>query len=195
MLAIAAVSPRALTAAELDLARQTVDLLLERGATSHKTTIAYILSHNVDDSEREYCFTRLAKLFNDPDEKARSSVSQAFLQMSAADLLERRDWLSKYAQSPALSHGLHDFSEYLLEHGSADVTLTLNLITGVLDSPHDGDEIRWFDGRNFIQFVLRVDTDPTCDASVKKHSVDLFDRLMERYGDLAESILAEWDRR
>src|SRR5207237_45791 len=102
--------------------------------------------------------------------------------------------LSTLNHRPSLMGFMISVSTFL-EHGSADVTLTLNLITGVLDSPHDGDEIRWFDGRNFIQFVLRVDTDPTCDARVKKHSVDLFDRLMERYGDLAESILAEWDRR
>lgn len=195
LLAIAAVSPRALTPEELDLARNAVDLLLESGNTSHKTAIAYILSANVDDSEREYCFTRLAKLFNDPDEKARSSVSQAFRQMSDADLIERGGWLSEYAKSPALPHGLHDFSEYLLEHGGSDVPRTLNLITAALDNQHGGDEKRWFDGRNFIQFVLRVDTDPTCDPEVKRRAMDIFDRLMEQYGDLAESILAEWDRR
>ena len=195
LLAIATVSPRALTLEELDLARTAVDLLLERGFTSHKTAIAHILSHNVDDSEREYCFTRLAKLFNDPDEKAGSSVSQAFCQMTGVDLIQRGDWISEYAKSPALAHGLHDFSEYLLEHGSADVTRTLNLITIALDNQHGGDDKRWFDGRNFIQFVLRVDTDPTCDLDVKRQAMDVFDRLMEQYGDLAESILAEWDRR
>jgi hypothetical protein len=195
LLAIAAVSPRALTPEELDLARKAVDLLLERGSTSHKTAIAYILSWNIDDSERAFCFTQLAKLFDDPDEKARSSVAQAFHQMTGADLIERGEWLSDYAKSPALPHGLHAFSEYLLEHGSADVTRTLNMINVALDNQHGGDEKRWFDGRTFIQFVLRVDTDPTCGLDVKQQAMDVFDRLMEQYGDLAESILAEWDRR
>jgi hypothetical protein len=195
LLAIATVSPRALTPEELELARNAVDLLLERGSASHTIAIAHILSHNVDDSERKYCFTRLAKLFHDPDEKARSSVSQAFGQMTGVDLIERGDWIWEYAKSPALAHGLHDFSEYLLEHGSADATRTLDLITIALDNQHGGDEKRWFDGRNFIQFILRVDTDPTCDLDVKRNAMDVFDRLMEQYGDLAESILAEWDRR
>lgn len=195
LLSIAAISPRALTAEELELARQAVDLLLERGRTPHKTSIAYILSYNVDDEERDYCFSRLAKLFNDSDEKARSSVSQAFRQMNGSDLINRADWLTEFARSPALPNGLHHFSDYLLEHGSADITRTLNLITDALDNPHDADNKRWFDGRSFIQFVLRVDTDPTCNAVVQKHAMDVFDRLMEQYGDLAESILAEWDRR
>ena len=43
---------------------------------------------------------------------------------------------------------------------------------------------------NFIQFVLRVDNNPTCDLAGKRQAMDVFDRLMEQYGDLAESILS-----
>jgi hypothetical protein len=195
LLTVAAVSPRALEPDELDSARAAVDHLLESGTPTHKAAVGRILAYNVDESEREYCFGRLARLFNDPDEKVRSGISQAFRQMRAVDLVERADWLADYAKSRALTQGLHDFSQYLLEYGGSDVTLTLNLITAALDNPHSKNEKRWYDRRDFIQFVLRADTDPMCGPDVKRRAMDVFDRLMEEYGELAESILAEWDRR
>jgi hypothetical protein len=195
LIAVAAISPRALTTEELEFARGVVDMLIERGHEPHKTAIAHVLARNVDDSEADYCFDRLLPLTSDPDEKVRGAVSQVFDEMTAAQFITRFEWLQAYVASPALPRGLHQFGDYLMERGGVDASRGLTLITAALDNTSDPDQHRWFDGRDFIQFALRVDTDPTYDTTVKRAAMDIFDRLMERYGDFAESILEQWDRR
>lgn len=164
LIAVAAISPRALTGEELELARAVVDTLIERGQQPHKTAIARVLGRNVGDSEADYCFERLLPLMRDPDEKVRGAISQVFDEMTADQLISRFEWLQAYVASPALPRGLHEFGDYLIEHGGIDASRGLSLITAALDNAFDPDEHRWFDGRDFIQFVLRVDTDPRTTA-------------------------------
>ena len=195
LIAVAAISPRALTADELLLARGVVDALIARNQPRHKIPLAGILAYNVDDLEADFCFDRLARLFDDTDPKVRRSVAHAFYKLSGADLGTRADWLAKYVASPALSAGLREFAEYILNHGEADIERALDLVVAALQNKHPDEQRRWFDGRDFIRFVLSVDNDPTLDSTIKRRAMDVFDGLMRQYGDLAESMLSEWDRR
>lgn len=195
LIAVAAISPRALTPEELSLARGAVDALVARNAPRHKISLARIFANNADDLEADFCFDRLARLFDDTDAKVRGSVAHALTRMSGTDLRSRAGWLAKYAASPALPAGLRQFAEYILNHGDADVERALALIVISLDNKYPDEQTRWFDGRDFIRFVLGVDNDPTLDSTIKRRAMDVFDSLMRQYGDLAESMLSEWDRR
>jgi hypothetical protein len=125
----------------------------------------------------------------------RTGIAQIFARMTAVHLLARREWLTAYAASPSLPAGLREFAEYLLNHGVPHVETALDLIRIALANDYPDEQKRWFDGRDFIRFVLSVDNDPTIDPSLKRRVMDVFDQLMERYGTLAESMLTEWDRR
>jgi uncharacterized protein (DUF2267 family) len=195
LIAVAAISPRALTSDELSLARGVIDALIARNLPKHKIALARILANNVDDLEADFCFERLARLFDDTDPKVRGVVGHAFSRMTGYDLETRGAWLTTYAASPALSAGLREFAEYILNYGEANITRSLELIVAAIENRHPDEQTRWFDGRDFIRFVLAVDNDPTLDSTTKRRAMDVFDRLMEQYGDLAETILSEWDRR
>jgi hypothetical protein len=195
LMALAAISPLALSNEELALARGVVAALLERDLPHHKPAITRILAHNVDDREADYCFNQLSRLFADPDPKVRAGIAQVFGRMTETHLLARREWLTAYAASPSLPAGIREFAEYLLNHGVSHVETALDLVHIALANDHPDEQKHWFDGRDFIRFVLSVDNDPTIDPTFKRRAMDVFDQLMERYGTLAESMLTEWDRR
>jgi hypothetical protein len=196
LIAVAAISPLALTANELELVRGTVDMLLSKGSQVQKTTLAHVLAYNVDAPDAaDYCFDQVCKVLSDPDAEVRQEVAVAFEQMSGFHIVERFDFLSEFARSPALAQCLRRFADYLLDHGMAAPDQSLALIEETLENTHPGEEARWFSGEEFIRLVLRMDTDPASAPALRKRAMDVFDQLMERYGDLADSILNEWDRR
>lgn len=196
LIALAAISPAALTAEELSLARDAVDMLLEKGSQAHKKTLAHVLAYNVDAPDAaDYCFDQVRRVFSDPDAKVREEVSVAFDQMSEADIAERFDFLSEFTRSPALAQCLRRFARYLLDHGMAATDQSLTLIEQSLQNAHHDGDARWFDGEEFIRLVLRMETDPTSGPALRTRAIDVFDQLMERYGDFADEVLNEWDRR
>lgn len=195
LIVIAAITPSALSNDELALVRGVVTALLERDLPHHKPAMTRILAHNVDDREADYCFEQLSRLFPDPDARVRAGIAEVFGRMTATHLLARREWLTAYAESPSLPSGIREFAEYLLNHGASHVETALDLIHMALANDHPDEQRHWFDGRDFIRFVLSVDNDPTIAPALKRRAMDVFDQLMEQYGTLAESMLTEWDRR
>jgi hypothetical protein len=196
LMTLAAISPAALTAEELTWARGVVAMLADNGSQAQKKTVGHILAYNVDAPDAaDYCFEQVRWALSDTDAKVREEVAVAFDQMSGPDIAERFDFLSEFTRSPALAQCLRRFADYLLEHGMAAPDQSLMLIEQSLDNAHQGDDARWFSGEEFIRLVLRMDTHPTSAPALRTRAMDVFDRLMERYGDFADTVLNEWDRR
>jgi hypothetical protein len=71
----------------------------------------------------------------------------------------------------------------------------LSLIGAALDSDNEpGKNNRHFDGEELIRVVLQVYADPLSTQQIRQSSVDVFDKLMNRYSGWAYRILEEWDR-
>jgi hypothetical protein len=195
LITIAAISPKALTDSELAAARKVVERLIAEGHSPHRQSLARVLAYNVASLEADYCFVQLRKLLEEDDPKVQHLVATAFEQMSMRDITRRFAFLSEFTRSAAMANGLRLFANYLLEHGMTDPERALTLIEQSLENNHPGDGSRWFDGEQFIRLVLRIDTHPLSPETLRRRAMDVFDRLMERYGDLADSVLDEWDRR
>jgi hypothetical protein len=84
-------------------------------------------------------------------------------------------------------------TDYLLDHGMAAPDQSLTLIEQSLANAYLGDDARWFSGDEFIRLVLRMNTGPTSVSTLRNRAMDVFDRLMERHGDFADTVLNEWE--
>jgi hypothetical protein len=90
---------------------------------------------------------------------------------------------------------MQELAQYLWEHGLLEPTTTLSLIRTALDNPHEpGERHSHFNGEELIRVVLRIYADPGSTDAVRRSSMDVFDKLMERYAGWAYQILEEWDR-
>lgn len=110
-------------------------------------------------------------------------------------VVTRPAFLSAFAASRAARAGVHDFAEYLWEHGVVDPASSLSAVEALLANRHADDRHAGFGGgEDLVRFVLRVYTDPGAEPGVRDRAMASFDRLMEQFAGYALVALAEWDR-
>lgn len=194
LIAVGAVSPNALTEQELSMARELLTEIVV-GPAMQRDAAADVLAHNVDTPVAEFCWQLLIKLVDDTDKNVRIAVSQVFERMVDRDLVQRSSFLYQYARSATLGEGIRSFSEFLFTHGMTAPDLALDLVEAALQNNQQGEEGKWYDGADLIRVVLRIDASTLTEELTKKRAMDTFDKLMEKYGNFADRVLAEWDRR
>jgi hypothetical protein len=189
---IAAVSPAAVTGADLKSARKLVVTILASRDNRSRAAVTRVLARNIDSPAASYSFDTLATLLCDTSDEVRKNIAEVFRDDVASSLVARRGFLSRYASSPAIVEAQHALEDFLLEHLAHDAVFGLDLIERALPmldtavSPRFGDDL--------IRYVLRVLTSPLLDGVFERRAMDVFDALDERYGYMTSHLLAEWDR-
>lgn len=190
--AIAAVSPVAVTGADLEAARELVGTILDSHDNKARAAVTRVLARNIDGPAADYCVEHLTALLSDASEDVRKNIAEVFSDDVARSLVARRDFLVAYAESPAIVDAQHAWEDFLLEHLGHDPMFGLDLIERALplldraESPRFGDDL--------VRYVLRVLTSPLVDGAAERRAMDLFDALDERYGRMSANLLSEWDQ-
>lgn len=136
------------------------------------------------------------QFLQDEDAAVQRIVGSVFRDLRGEHIFSQRAFIEQFAASPALHASLHEFSEFLWEHGLLDPAWALSVVGAALDNaPPEAERPRFGGGAEFIRLVLRVHTDTTAENSVRAEAMRLFDRLMERYQMEAQAALSNWDRR
>jgi HEAT repeat protein len=192
---IAYISPAAL---ESDTAREMAGALAAEALTGPapwRRGAARIYARNLIDGPTALCAEGLVKLFDDPDREVRRRAGGFVGRLREEHIFLFRELLEQFAASRAAITNLHAFEQYLWEHGPLDPAWALSVVGMVLvqEQSDDADEHHW-GGEELVRLVMRIYTDPTADPLLRKHAMDLFDRLMERYAGRVQTALGEWDR-
>jgi hypothetical protein len=163
---------------------------LIRGGDSERSVVADILAHNVDGPAADYCIEQLSILLTDETEDVRQRIGRLFSTTPPAALFARRDFLMSYARSTTVADTIHDFSEFLFEHGFIDPSFSLDLIEKAFLQLRSDD---FYLAEDLPRFVLRVGASLTVDEHLQSRAMDVFDAMDELFG-YSGNLLTEWDR-
>lgn len=195
LLAHAALSSCSSTAMDVVVARRLFESALENGRAEHKEAATRVLTAAIDRGPTgDYCVAVLRKLLDDPDPRIHAAVRQSFAQFGRWDLSNRQEFFFAYARSRALVEGIGSFATLLLDHGLTLPDLALSLIETMLANEHLMTAPRIYNGKELIQFVIRIELFPASSNGQRRRAMDVFDALMEYYADVAGDVLADWDR-
>ena len=165
------------------------DAPLRRGATN---VFAFNMTKG-SENVRAICLENIRSLANDEDEEVRNKIVQKFFSLSDEFFFYFRGLMEDIAESPKYSLNLQ-FTEYLWKHGMLDPNWTLGIIRTLINKPVL--KQTWESGaEELIRFVLRVYTSPTADDATHEEAMNIFDNLMKKYANVANTVLSEWDRR
>ena len=193
---IASISPKALETTEDQADAQEIAKQAITGPASWRRGAAHAYAANIAHEFSDVCVIGLLQVINDEDEKVRQFIGGAFPHLGDEHIFKLRAFMEAYAASSALSGGRDQFITYLLEHGLLDPQWALSVTDIILNNPHRTNEFEGFaGGEELIRLVIRIYTHPLVNDSTRRLSMDLFDRLMERYKPEANIVLGEWDRR
>jgi hypothetical protein len=192
---IAAISPLAIESPEArDSARSLAEEAIN-GQAPWRQGAARVYSINLHNGPPEECLRGLSRLLDDDDEGVRYQVGGLFVNLRGTNLMMHPEFLGAFATSRCLVEGMRHFAEFLWAHWRVEPETTLSLIGAALDSDNEpGKNNRHFDGEELIRVVLQVYADPLSTQQIRQSSVDVFDKLMNRYSGWAYRILEEWDR-
>ncbi|HVE72478.1 MAG TPA: ATP-binding protein [Thermoanaerobaculia bacterium] len=193
LLAIAATSPAALSQKELFIAQRLLETVVT-GEVAHRWNACRLLARAVDRDLVDYCLSVFERLLDDPDATVRSAIGEVFAHLGKRDLIEREDFLVRFASSPALYEGIQQLGEFLLGYGLAAPDVALSVIMAILSNDRVMRQPQWYTGRELIQFVLRVEAFPASTSAQRLRAMDVFDALMEQYAGVAADVLVAWDR-
>ena len=192
---IAFISPNALESDEARADAQTLADQAVLGPAPWRRGAARVYARNLVGGPQQLCEQELSRLLGDEDETVRRMAASAIRTLRAEHICSLQAFLERFATSRAMYANPREFAEYLLEHGLLDPPWTLSIIETFLDNPPT-EEVPWFSGgEELIRTVVRIYNDPTTDNVVRTRAMDVFDRLMERFGGQAYLVLDEWDRR
>lgn len=192
---IAAISPAAMESDDAHVAAESLAQRAVTGSAPWRRGAAHVYALNIGKGSRDYSAALIA-LLNDDDEEVRKFASGPFGFLGAEHIVPLRGFIDAYAASRSLQSGLHDFTEFLWEHGPIDPIWALSVVEAVLNNPYSQEsELRFAGGEELIRLVLRVYTDPTVKKSTHEKAMDLFDRLLEKFSWSGQRVLQEWDRR
>ena len=192
---IAAISPLAIESEEAHATALRLAAEAITGPKPLRRGAARVYAVNRHQGSSQECLVGLTRLSDDEDEGVQNLVSGLFSKLRGEHLIARRNFLGAFASSRSLAQGMRAFSKYLWEYGLLEPATTLSLIATALNNPHDPrDRFNYSGGEKLIRVVLRIYADSGSTNAIRRASMDVFDKLMERHAGSAYRVLEEWDR-
>ncbi len=192
---IAAISPQALNSAEEQADAQSMATEAVTSSVALRCGAARVYAHNIA-NKCPICVQELEKLLNDEDASVRQTIGGVYAYLRSDHTVSLREFIEACAASRFLQDDMSQFAEYLWEYGLLDPSWTLSVVDIVLDNEYPVENRMWTHGSDeLIRLVLRIYNDPTATDALRERTMDVFDRLMERYAGQAQQVLEEWDRR
>ncbi len=193
---IASISPEALESAEARRDAQELALRTHASSAPWRRGAAHVYAANITGNTSEQCARELVKFLDDEDEQVRGFASDPFRALEEEHIFSLRSYIESYAASRSLNSGLQELAEYLWKHGPIDPTWALSVIELILDNSHvEASEFHFAGGEELIRLVLRVYSDPLGGTQMRKHAMNVFDRLLMRSPGPGQMVLQEFDRR
>ena len=142
---------------------------------------------------RKLCLEKVRTLVNDEDENIRNKIIQPFFSLGYEFFFDFCNLMEDIALSEYYPVNLQ-FTEYLWKHGMQDPNWTLSVIQSLTEKTIQLQH--WVAGaEELIRFSLQVFTSPIVDDSTRDAAMNIFDLLIKKYSNAANTVLAEWDRR
>ncbi len=163
---------------------------LRRGAAS---VYIFNMTKGTEPHIRKLCLEKVRTLVNDEDENIRNKIIQPFFSLGYEFFFDFRNLMEDIALSEYYPVNLQ-FTEYLWKHGMQDPNWTLSVIQSLTEKTIQLQH--WVAGaEELIRFSLQVFTSPIVDDSTRDAAMNIFDLLIKKYSNAANTVLAEWDRR
>jgi hypothetical protein len=190
LVAMAAVSPKALRWWNIGRARLMVRSLLQRGDVKQRGAVATVFAHHFDGPAASYAIKGLRKLLCDPSSDVRTPIS-IVIRETPEKLVRERTFLRAYAASVAITGAQFEFGDFLLDHLATNPTFGLDLVEAAL--PHlQGAQFPH--GDDIVRYVLRVASSQRLEPALLSRAMDVFDAVDAQFGRYTASLLSEWDR-